>query len=325
MKTFLEIKARDIVPSSILPLRKHSKEIRESVKSIGVQQPLIVRPSVRFPGKWELIDGRGRYETLDPEEYVVVEERADATDAEVFRISEATQKRSPRSANESALFYDDYVKAVAKETGEQGALTRVSREAQISPSQLSQYIAINELFTTLTTLKPDTRFDKLKSMGINSLYNLSRLTNKRDLLEVALVMEEKADQLTIEAIKEIVDNKLSEVPPELEELLGDHLPAADTAALVDDSIFSTRSKALSEKLSRMVQQLHTILPQVETGALLQAESKSPDTLKTLEKTSLALGRFLYCLRKLKRAQKQAEAKTTDTTCDTQASTAEESV
>jgi len=334
-KTYLKIKAKDIVPSSVLPPRKHSKEIRESVKAHGIIQFPIVRPYVKCPFKpgalhnddgepsiYEWIDGSGRLPVLGPEEYVLVEVRQTANDADVFKISEATHKRDQRSAYENAVFFDAYVKAVKKETGEEGALSRVARESQISPSILSQYLAINSLFTKLNALKPEVDFDNLKSMGINGLYTLSKLSDHEDLLNVALQIEQTPDRLSIEAINAIVDTKL-EATPDIEKEIAASLAPETSPALADNTIYDAKSKVLSEKLATMIGKLNTILPQIRTEPTPMKQSPSPETLKIMERTSATLKRLLYYLKKLKKAQTQAKVKPENTTVNAQTSEAKE--
>lgn len=68
-KTFKLVRARTIHPSSIIPRRKHDNRLSISLKAVGVQQTLIVRPLASNP-EYELIDGHGRLDALDPENKV---------------------------------------------------------------------------------------------------------------------------------------------------------------------------------------------------------------------------------------------------------------
>jgi hypothetical protein len=323
-RTLVQVRRRDIIPSSVLPPRHHSKEIRESVKQHGTIQFPIVRPSVMHPGKYECLDGHGRLETYGPDDYLIVDLRENVSDAAVFKTSEATHKRDQRSAYENATFYNAYVNTVRDETGEEGALSRVAKESQISPSQLSQYMAINDLFTKLAALKPEAEFRNLKSMGINSLYTLSKIADHPDLPEIALQIEQDTEGMSTETINAIVDNKLNEATPDVVKDIEAAVSADTPPGPADNTVFDAKSKVLSEKLNDMITKLNTILPQIRTETTPLKVSSSPETLKLMERTSVTLRRLLYYLRKLKKVQRQTGTTSDKTGVDAQTSETKES-
>ena len=297
-RTFAVVKARDILPSSVLPSRMHEPQLLESVKTVGIQQFPIVRPHPALPDKFELIDGRGRLEALDPEQKVCCDVREKAMNADVFRISEATSKRTQRNAYENAIFYDAYVETVKKDFGEKGAVSRVAKEGQISESELSQYLAIKRLFDKLSLLNPELEFPKLKCMGINKLYVFSRLIEHPKFLETAQEIEQKADWLTVEGITELVE-KVHDA--EIDAIMR----TIDFSAAPSPSIarVQVRLNVVPERISKMMKELSLLLPQFESGILTQQKFTSPETAKVLEKVSVNLRRLLYCLRKLDKIQK----------------------
>lgn len=295
-RKFARVKAHKINPSSILPVRFHDNSVAESVKVVGIQQPLIVRPSPSCPGKYEIIDGGDRYETLDPEQIAYVDLRENATDLDVFKISEATSKRTQRSTYENAAFYAAYVGAVKKEAGEKGALARVAAETQISQSELSQYLSINKLFLKLDELDPESRFRKLKEMGINKLYELSELIDNPKLLDVARQIEEKADSLTLEGISTIVNDQLDNNPEELLETLfgDDESSKCPSHVFKEDDSFTARFREVLEKVLKIKEDLNASLQNVEMEKLPTTES----TLNVLEKMLVSLRRLAYYSNKL---------------------------
>lgn len=295
---FVIARARDILPSSLLPSRMHERQLIESVKTVGIQQFPIVRPHPTLPGKFELVDGRGRLEALDPEQEVCCDVREKATDTDVFRISEATSKRTQKNAYENAVFYDAYVNTIRKETGEKGSVSRVAKEAQISESELSQYLAIKRLFDKLSLLSPTLEFPNLKCMGMNKLYVLSGLIDHQKFLEIAQEIEKKTDCLTVEGITELVEKVHTADAEALMATLD--LPTDLESTLARPQV---RLNSVPEKISKMMKELNTLLPQFETGVLTQQKFASPETANVLEKISVNLRRLLFYLRKLEKTQK----------------------
>jgi len=64
-------KAKTVHHSPVAPPRIHQTELTDSVNTVGVQQPFIVRPHPSIAGHFEVIDGRACYsgrrlEALDP-------------------------------------------------------------------------------------------------------------------------------------------------------------------------------------------------------------------------------------------------------------------
>lgn len=301
-RKYLLVKAKNIHPSSIIPPKNHEYGFVEAVKSAGVQQPLIVRPIASSPGEYELIDGRGRLDALEPEQEVWVEVRQ-VSDAEAFRISDATSKTTRRNTCESAEFYAKYIDSVKEETGEEGALAKVAAETQLSESELSQYSAINKLFLKLDEAREfngEADFPKLKSMGINKVYKLSELLENPRLIEIAREVEKKADKMTLESISAIVEdaqpNKYQEMVEEMVKNLGEDNKSANATSVDAEkgSAMETRFKELKGRITAMAEKANTILQSLGKEKLPTQES----TLTVLEKMSVCLRRVLYYAEKL---------------------------
>jgi len=209
-REFKWVPASKIHSSSILPPREYASEVAESVKSMGIQQALIVRLHPSKPGEYEIIDGRGRLDSVEGDQLVLVDIRPDAKDMDVFRISETTFKRRDRSVYETARFYAAWMHAFVRERGtEEGAQAILAQQANLSESAISQYLAINKTFEKLESVAPDEQFDALKHMGVNKLYSLCACADHPELLlEVAREVEAKGD-LSPEEITNIVDHKLT--------------------------------------------------------------------------------------------------------------------
>jgi ParB/RepB/Spo0J family partition protein len=296
------VKAKNLCLSSILPPRSHTSEISESVESVGIQQPLIVRPIVSEPGKYELIDGKGRASALGPEDEVYVDVRENVSNSEVFKISEATFKRTPRSTYETAAFYAAYVDAVKLEVGENAAQARVAAESQISESQLSQYLHIYDLFKKLFGLGSPSQFCKLERMGINKLYELAKLKEHPRLLEVAGNIEENADSITVEAIHEIVETLQPTTMDRLFTTEGETttptMPVLFNPAKANPADINHRFKKVSTRLATMLKKLDTTLSQISLQSDPPVEMIPLETVTTLEKISKTLRRLSHCLVKL---------------------------
>jgi hypothetical protein len=295
-ETNLRVKAKNVHVSAILPPRSHTSDIVQSVRIYGQQQPLIVRPIDGCPGEYELIDGQGRLEALDPEQEVLLDVRTKASDAEVFKISEATTKRTNRSAYENSTYYDAYVEAVKKEDGEKGAVARVAKESLISESELSQYLAIKEMFDKLSQSDAKKEFPKLQSMGINKLYELTKLVNNPKLSQAAQETEQKADCLTLEGINDIVNNTLSADTEKLEKSSSN--AQTNSSIVLPQESEKPKAKTIFEKISKMTEELITLLPQVESELPQRTETLSPEKQKVIEKISTSMRRLLFYARKL---------------------------
>lgn len=285
-KTFKRVKAKNVHVSSVIPPRSHDPRFFSSIKAVGVQQPLITRPVPSSSTELELMDGGGRLGALDPEADVYVEVR-EATDAEVFKINEATSVRTEKTAREKAAFYAAYVEAVKREKGENKAESIVAKEAQISQSELSQYLTIDRLFLSLNQLEPETKFEKLGKMGINKLYTVSWLLDKPELIQAAHQIEDEADNITEERIKSIVE-KLSLKPEDLP--MGADLPEPyDSEAVLAD-----RLKDVSEKVVKKREELAFALQVVKTGKLKSTKSN----VGILEKMQVSIRRLIYYCKQL---------------------------
>jgi hypothetical protein len=300
---FLRVKAKFIHPSLVIPPRSHEYGLVESVKAVGVQQPMIVRPLASKSGEYDVIDGDGRRDALDPEQEVWVDVRQ-VSDAEAFKISDSTSKTTRRNTYENAAFYDAYIKSVKTETGEKGALARVKKETQISESELSQYQTINKLFQKLFEaregLDEPFAFSKLETVGINKLYKLADLLENPGLLEAAREIEEKADTITLEGISAIVENLQ---PDNMERALakildfGDGTNSANVVSVNAEkgSLMETRFKDLKEKITAMAEEANTTVQSLEMEKLPATES----TISILGKMSVCFRRSLYYANKLK--------------------------
>lgn len=306
-ETVVRVKAKNIHMSQVLPPRNYASDIAESVKSCGSQQPLIVRPVEGRPDEYDLIDGHGRLEALDPEEDVLVDVRSGLSDVDVFRISEATSKRTQKTAYENAVFYAAYVDAVTKAKGEKGAIATVAAEALISESQLSQYLAINGLFHELKEKKPETEFEKLKTLGLNRLYELSKSREDSRLAEIALEVEEKADALTAEGIKQLAETT-AHPTSEQETVTVDAdtesaSPASASEPAKREDTDATTLATVPNKLAILIEELSLLLPQTNLQELCQTNSDSPEASNAIQKMTISLRRFIFYLKKLKKTLK----------------------
>jgi len=193
--------------SSVLPKRdSYDEKILESMKRDGVQQPLIVRQCPDDPNLYEIIDGHMRRQALKQDDKALVDVRVDAKDSEVFQISHMTFNRGPLSTYERARFYSTWTEAEKRESDKTGAQARVADSAGISEGLVSQYLMISQMFQELEKLigstAPET-VNALKNLGVNRLYELSRLTGTSVFAKTAEQLAENP-RMPIRKLKQLV-------------------------------------------------------------------------------------------------------------------------
>lgn len=304
-KTFKKVKVKNIRRSSVIPVRYHDVKLSESTKTVGVQQPLTVRPVASSSTDFELIDGQGRHQALEPENEVWVEVR-EATDAEVFKINAATSIRTQKTAYENALFYAAYVETVTKEKGGKKAISIVVKETQISESELSQYLKINELFLALNKLEPLIKFEKIEAMGINKLYDLSRLLDKPELAEAARQVENEADNLTEEGVSSIVDKILKKYEDRGFCVDADQEMGNTASNDVNrEAVLAARLKDVSGKVVQTREEMNAVLQKVDIDKLPTTEL----AIGMLEKMLVSFRRLTYYCNKLQEANGETAPKT----------------
>jgi hypothetical protein len=233
------VNATLVHPSTILPKRDRSREVMDSVKRDGIQQPIIVRPHPTKPNEYEIIDGYNRWYGLiekpdinyyapgrEPE--ILVDIRYGLSDSDVFKLADALHKRKDRNTYEKVELYVKWIEAKAKELGkEEGALTEVAKKLidddepnsttysytlNSKQSLLSQYVKVHELFKTLETLEqkyPDKfkniDLNALKPIGLNRLYELTKLMDNPPVLIKVVEKLSKNPNMTLDRIKELTE------------------------------------------------------------------------------------------------------------------------
>lgn len=197
-----QVYGRQLVLSTILPLRDVSDEIVESVRAEGQEQALIVRPHPTIPNKYEVIDGNIRLRGgFRPNQRVLVDIRQNVADKDVFTISERTFKRRDRTAYEKAMFYKKWVDTI----GGTGAQREVASLSKLSEPTISQYVKIAELFEKQENLGVE-NFIAIKFLSKDKLYATAQNTEdftKEDFerLNQLLTQEPKA---LVERIRELI-------------------------------------------------------------------------------------------------------------------------
>lgn len=255
-RKLMYVEAAKLHPSTILPKREVDKQLEESVNREGIQLPIIVRPSPRENGKYEIIDGHGRHESIQSNRRVLVDVRYGLDDEGVFRISEATFKRKPRSTYERAFFYNNWVKTQSES---QGAQKRVAKMANLSEAEVSHYLSISRLFNRLGSHNITMSiFNALKIQSVNKLYAFSKVDQREALLEIAAKMAENPD-MTLEELKEHIREQTSALR-EIERLTEEdeeENESAEIDQLTDaaekfGAVFNNAGKMLAVFTSRIV-------------------------------------------------------------------------
>jgi len=296
------VPARDIHQSSVLPSREHNTELSESVKKMGIQQPIIVRPIPEKPNEYEIIDGSGRREALKGDEQTLVDVRYDVKDSELFKISDATFTRKERTAYETAQFYAAWFKTLTKETGSiEGVQQKLAEQANLSESSLSQYIAIARLFDKLKEVAPKEQFNTLRTWSVNKLYKLSELIDDNRLIDVARLFELKFET-PIEEIEDTVScykgvkQPEETMPDQQEPVSGQAEPSIPN--LHPATAFSDESKKIClrnlKRVGSLATETHDML-----NTLVQELLRDTDRYSSVEILQ-TLTKVLHALRKLKR-------------------------
>jgi len=260
-RRFLWVSPRTLHPSRVLPERYSSSELVESIRRDGIQQPIIVRPSPHESGMYEIIDGHIRYKSVQQNQKVLVDARHNVDDVEVFKLSETTFKRKPRTTYERSLFYNKWVRTVEASSGGRGAQSKVAREANLSESEVSHYLSINRVFDRLGSQNvSETIFNTLKNQSVNKLYALSKVEDNSVMLEVAAKMGENP-KLTLKELKDLIEEQTSPMR-EIQELLEDdeedevdesiRIDEVKKAALELEGTLNQTRKALTAFKSRLV-------------------------------------------------------------------------
>jgi hypothetical protein len=287
------IPASKIHASSVLPQRKHGSEVADSVRSVGVQQPLIVRPLPDNSGEFELIDGSARLSCLKDDELVPAEIRFDVTkSSDVFRLSETTFRREGRTAFETSTFYFQWMEAIRAETGLQtGLQTVLAQAAGLSEGAIAQYLSIARVFKKLAEQAPTEEFSALKNQSMAKLYKISEIIENPALLETVRQMEGKPEVL-LEEVAMIVDQvKLaaseSQVNPN--ETQTNQTALMTTENQIDNSRDWTRS---AKKIESLLAETNQTLTSIANEAANNSERFSTnEALRLFGKIISTLGRL----------------------------------
>jgi hypothetical protein len=210
--------------------RQTVREVIESVKKCGIQQPIIARPDPSVQGEYEIIDGVNRRDgimssvpglarfAVGEKPKILVDIRYGINDSEMFKLSQSFHTRGERNTYEQAEFYVKWIDAKAKELGKkEGASTEVAKElvtyAPDSPmysyalnskqSSLSQYCRIYEMFQKLEQKYPGKDFNILKSLAINKLYELTKLTDNLPTLVRVVEKLLKNPDMSLDRLREL--------------------------------------------------------------------------------------------------------------------------
>jgi ParB/RepB/Spo0J family partition protein len=292
--------------SKVLPKRIHGNELAKSVKQLGVVQPLIVKPLQGCPGEFELIDGHGRLESVQPYELVPVD-IVNVPDSEVFQISNATFQRKNRTACEIAEFYESWLQVIIREKGTRdGAQAELAKRANHTEGLISQYLAIHQLFEKLKTLAPDVAFSTLKKWDLNRLYQLSKLLDNPKLLEIAKELENKPETRVEDLKPSVKSIQLTPNEPPISIQVSYSETDQSISAKAPENLPKPTPKKLASLLKKATQILNEIGPKLN-GLMLGIET---DTEKY--STTQTLTNVRHVLRLLKKLQSYTEMLTQPT-------------
>jgi len=269
---------------------------------VGIQQPIIVRPIPGTQDEYEIIDGRGRRESLSDNELLPIDIRRDITDSEVFLISQSTFQRKDRTAYETALFYAAWLKTLERETNSaEGLQQKLAEKTNLSEASVSQYLTIAGLFEKLQEIAPKEQFSNLKTWSINKLYKLSELTDDPRLLDLARLYEQKFETPIEEVISDVDSyrgtNQTQEPPFDQQNAK----PETDRSSLPNEQQLTTpsdESRKIFLKSAKKVESLaaenHEML-----FALVQEFTENPDRRYSTDVLQI-LAKMLRTLRKIRK-------------------------
>jgi ParB/RepB/Spo0J family partition protein len=313
-KTVIYLPADIIHSSKILPKRNHGEKIKQSVKQLGIIQPIIVRLIQSSNGEFEVIDGEGRLESLQPGELVPVI-IIDASDSEVFKLSNATFQRKNRSVLEIAEFYYKWLQTIKKETQTiEGDQATLAKRANHSEGLISQYLSIYQFFKKLETLSNNSDFSALKCWDLNRLYQLSKILESPQLLEISQQLEAKPE-CSLQDLKDLVEHTLLDQPQSME-LADEHRKLEEASKLIDtddDNPSQTaeakiickklKPKKLANLIGTAKQNLNEVTPKL-TNAIQEIETDT-ERYSSIE----LLSTVKHVIKLLKRLQSYTETLT----------------
>jgi hypothetical protein len=195
-----------------------------------------------------------------------------------------------------SLFFLAWLITLEKELGTaEGIQQKLAIQANLSESSLSQYLCIARLFEKLKEVAPEEPFSKLKTWGVNMLYNLSELTNHAELKYVALSFETKFE-VSAEEVRDTV-HRLTD-PTKDDFMLGepcsDHKPDLPLPSVERPSELS---KTLCLKSAKKVDSLATETQRL-LNTLVQELVRDADRFSSYQ-VQETLTKILHALRKLK--------------------------
>ena len=290
------VQASKIHRSTIIPQRSHGEIIAKSVQQVGILQPLIVRPLSGCPGEYELIDGLGRFESLEKDQTVPVE-IVDASDIQSFRISNATYQREDQTVLDRAMFFQAWLQVITKQKEtKEGAQADLAKELACSEGLISQYLAVNRLFEKLKTLKPNEDFSALKKMDLNRLYQLSKLLENAHLAEVALELEKKPDTTLDEVKSKVVYMETTQKSIDSLSLISDSPPTsgpspAATMKKVPEATLNNIVCKATEGLNRIGPKLGSLMREIENNT---QQYTSTEVMNTISQVLKLLSKLESC-------------------------------
>jgi len=282
------VEASKLHLSKVLPLREYNEELKKIIRSEGIQQPIIVRPSTWKADEYEIIDGHLRYCAATENHLVSIEIREGVDDLEVFRISEATFTRKGRTTYERAMHYTTWVRAMKAAYGEEGAQARVAKAAHLSEADISYYISIGEMFQRLMTSSVSVPvFKALKSQPVNKLYEISKI-EKGEVLTVVAGRLANSPEMTMKQLRSVILSEIEAADPL-------HQIAEEEYGKTEAEIEASKTNALKEATQQLEDTLELTR---KTVAVLKSNVHSnarsylnPEALKRIEKMINALRRI----------------------------------
>ncbi len=277
--------------SMVLPEREFDPELVKSIKRDGIQQAIIVRPSSVRIGKYEIIDGHIRYESVESNQQVLVDIREDADDEQVFKISEATFKRKPRTTYERTLLYGAWVKSNGVKYGPEGAQAKTAEAAGLSEAEISYYVAIGRLFDRLPVPRVSNAvFNALKCQSMNKLCEIAKVEEDPVMLAVASKLA-ALPKMTLKQLKEAINKEIQ---------------AADPIWRLAEEDEKTKEKQEKSKMSQLQEAAQRLEDMIDTTKkALSVLRSNVDSNPRVFLTSGAFERIERMMNSLKRIEKEA--------------------
>lgn len=215
IKEVKEIPLKDLVIGKgqirVSDVKKDISELADSIRKIGLLEPIVVCPTDK-PGRYEILIGQRRFlahQELKKETILaaILDEKVDETTAKVISLSENLIRRDPNRKDlidVCTVLYKKYgsIKSVAEETG-------------LPAKKVSEYVKYDRLKPELRTLV-DNGVDIKVALRAQDAASVTGEFNADDAVKLAKEMSQMSGAQQAKLVKEIEEQPAASVDDRIE-------------------------------------------------------------------------------------------------------------